>query len=332
MKAGVAIVLLCLLVVVGGCHAPQQMQFGLYAVPQKDLPRAQEIGVDFVVGSKSKNYLQAAKQANLKVIGSGNEFPNDSTLMGNYLTDEPDLQEIHPDRIAQEFRTAKRRSDKPVFLNLSSGFSVASYVDYCDVVMFDWYPVGWQPLATFYSNLTAARLAAGKKPFYSIVQAFDWSKYPKLVPPSSNYRVPTPLELKAMTAWSAMSGVAGVVFYPYDDGHTKVQSTPELVTAIRESMEFIKANANYFYPPRIWGPYPFKFRELSDRYNEISEPSIVIKYTQAPAQQGGQLLVAANTTYREIVVTASKGVLLDSDEETIVFAPLEIKLFNAIIK
>lgn len=316
------------LLLLGGCHSPRPIQFGFYSVPKADLTAVRELGVDFVVGTKTKEYLDAAKQLNLQVIGTGSKFHNHSVLLGNYLSDEPDLLGISPAQIAIEYRNAKKKSLKPVFLNLSSGFSVEMYAPYCDVVTFDWYPIGWQPIETFYSNLRAARLASGRKPFYAIIQAFDWSRYPTLVPPSSLYRVPTPSEVKAMTIWAAMSGAKGIMFYPYRDGKTAISDTPELITAIQESIEFIRTNEEFFGQSRVWEAYPFSFEKLSDRYNEISDPSIAIKYSHAAVGKGFHRLVAANTTNREINVKPAPGFEIESVNEPIIFGPLEVKLFK----
>ncbi len=323
---------LVLVVLMGGCHSPRSIQFGFYAVPEADLPAVGRLGVDFVVGTKSKSYLDAAKQANLQVIGTGSKFLNHSSLLGNYLSDEPDLNGLSPGQIRIQYQNAKRRSAKPVFLNLSSGYSIESYSPYCDVVMFDWYPIGWQPIETFHSHLRAARVAAGKKPFYAIIQAFDWSHYPSLVPPSKLYRKPTPLEVKAMTVWAAMSGATGVMYYPYHDSKTEIIHTPELIDAIQESIEFVRMNNEYFGPARIWNPYPFSFENLTDRYNEISESSIAIKYSKTPADAGFYRLIAANTTSREIVVTPAPNIEIESSQPRIVFGPLEFKLLKVRVR
>jgi len=326
----IRLLFLCLaLVFLCGCASQKHILFGIYAVPLKNLPAAREIGFDFVVGPSEEKYLAAAKDSNLKVIGSGPKFFSDSTLIGNYLTDEPDLYDIPPDRIATEFRAAKRRSSKPVFLNLSSAYSFESYGAYSDIPMFDWYPIGWQPIETYYSNLRIARLAAGKKPFFCVVQVFDWSLYPKLMPPSKLYRPPTGPEVKAMTLWAAMSGAAGIAFYPFDDGTSRLNDSPDLVAAIQESIRLVRENEPYFNGPRVWAPYPFHFQNESDKTNAVTETSITVKFSRDPGGPQKLLVVAANTTPRNIVVTIEPSFQIADVGPSLEFVPFEVKLLRA---
>src|SRR5688572_20291192 len=120
----------------------------MFQVPQKNLADVRALGIDFVVGSPRREYLDEAHALNLKVI---TKYPKTDhpAIMGSILTDEPDLHGVSPDQIAQEYKKAKWQTPKPIFLNLSSGYSVEAYGAHCDVVMFDWYPVNWQPLETF---------------------------------------------------------------------------------------------------------------------------------------------------------------------------------------
>jgi hypothetical protein len=239
---------------------------------------------------------------------------------------------MSPEKIALEFQLAKRKSSKPVFLNLSSGYSAEYYAPFCDVVMFDWYPIGWQPIESYYANLRLARLAAGTKPFFATVQAFDWSLYPKLMPPRSTYRSPTPAELKAMTIWAAMNGASGVAFYAYDDRHTKLARHPELATAIEESIKFIRDHEAFFVGKREWAPYPFRFLAEADKYNAISETSVAVKFSRADKSSGRWHLVAANTTDRPIEVGRAAGVTFLDAAERITFAPFEFKLLTVMFE
>lgn len=312
-----------------GCATPRHgaLLFGMYAVPKEDLKSAKAMGIDFVVGPKGKEYLEAVQAAGLRVIGSGTNFPRHPALLGNYLSDEPDLNGISPAKIEKEYRAAKRRSSRRVYLNTSAGSSVESYARYCDVVMFDWYPIGWQPLETFYAQLRLARLAAREKPFFAVVQAFSWANYPKLMPPSAEYRKPTAAEVKAMAIWAAMSGASGIAFYPFDDGLTDLRDSPELVEAIQQSIQEIRAHQQFLLAKKVWGTYPFSFPEGVDKYNAVFDPAIAVKYAQAPGKSDRLLLTAANTTSRVIKVRTQPG-LLDDTAQEMTFAPLEVKLLT----
>jgi hypothetical protein len=296
-------VLLCALAV-GCATTTEPIQFGLYQVPRTNLVEARALGMDFVVGPRERGYLEEAGRAGLKVITP--------------LTDEPDLHGISPENLREEYRKAR----KPAFLNLSSGYSVEAYRDVCDVVMFDWYPVGWMPVETFYSHCRTARLAAGKKPFYAVVQTFDWAKYPGTMPPG-DYRRPTAPEVKAMTLWAAMNGASGIVFYPFDDGHARLSESPEIAGAIKESVELVRNYDWLFESPRVWIEYPFSFKPGTDKTNAIAETSIAIR---AARTEKALFVVAANTTGREIVV--KPRMKFEKGGEELRFAPLEVKFLT----
>jgi hypothetical protein len=321
-----------------GCHTvapnptppppPEPIRFGMYAVPQTALTRARELGIDFVIGPGHESYLNAAAAAGLQVIANSRAPVKSPALMGHYLTDEPDLINRSPAEIARDYQTLRAKTKLPIFLNLSSGYSLEAYRETADALMFDWYPVGWQPLETFYAHARVARLAAGRKPFSAVVQAFDWSRYPKQMPASPQFRKPTPAELQAMTVWAAMNGAAGVLFYPYDDQHSRLADSPELAAAITDSILLIKLHEPWFQYPRAWGPYPFKYADPSQTYNAIAEASIAIKYAQAPNSTKPTLLIAANTTAREIKVAVKKETGFLQTPAEISFAPYEVKFFR----
>lgn len=326
LAAGLIFILLC------GCSGQRPLTFGIYSVPKGELGRVREMGLDFVVGPKDQSYLDAAAKLDLGVIARGQgegRLLQHPSVIGAYLSDEPDLRGIAPSEIKKEFRAAKKISSKRVFVNLSSAYSIEAYRDAGDVVMFDWYPIGWQPLETFYAHLRAARLGAGSKPFYAVIQTFDWSKYPQLMPVSGEYRRPTPSEVKAMTLWAAMSGARGIAFYPYDDGHSSIHEAPELMRAIKETVELIRSNEKFFTQQREWIAYPFRFEKRTDQYNAIWDASIAIKASQRRGSPGQWLIIAANTTDREIAVSPQPAIKFSGLSGRIVFGPLEVKLLEA---
>jgi hypothetical protein len=143
-----------------GCKTTPPISFGLFAVPKSELAEAKTVGVDFLVAGQDPAYLNEAARLKLKIIATGEPGTVHPSIAGFYLTDEPDLLGIEPDRIQREYERVKKRSKKTVFLNLSSAHSIEVYSKYCDAVMFDWYPVGWQPIETFFSHLRIARLAS----------------------------------------------------------------------------------------------------------------------------------------------------------------------------
>jgi hypothetical protein len=166
-------------------------------------------------------------------------------------------------------------------------------------------------------------LAAGRKPFFAVVQTFDWAKYPAVMPPGE-YRKPTAAEVKAMTLWAAMNGASGIVFYPFDDGHARLSESPEIASAIKESVELVRNYDWLFELPRVWIDYPFTFAAGADKTNAIAETSIAIR---AARTEKALFVVAANTTGRTIVV--KPRIAFDDVQEEIRFEPLEVKFLVA---
>jgi hypothetical protein len=327
LRSLVDLALASALVFAMGCASPQPpIRFGIFQVPRKNLADARALGMDFVVGSSQRDYLDAAAAEQLKAIARPQSGIRHPAIMGSILTDEPDLHGISPEKMAAEYKAAKKTGPRPVFLNLSSGFSAEAYVRDCDVLMFDWFPVNWMPLETFYSHLRATRLAAGRKPFCAVIQTFDWSKYPELMPAGS-YRKPTPAEIKAMTVWAAMNGAKGIAYYPFDDGHASLAESPEIASAIKQSIELVRNYDWLFESPRAWMDYPFQFERREDKTNAIAETSIAVRATRLPENPGTVFVVAANTTDRAI--TVKPLVHFDEAEGEIRFEPLEVKFLIA---
>lgn len=294
----------------------------MFQVPPQNLADARALGIDFVIAPGQREYLDAAEANGLKVIVPANAEAREPSVIGSMLADEPDLHGISPDQIRKEYKAAKLR---PVFLNLSSGFSAEAYINDCDVLMFDWYPVNWTPLETFYSHLRAARLAAGKKPFFAVIQTFDWSKYPEMMPPA-NYRKPTAAEVKAMTLWASMNDAKGIAYYPFNDGHASLAESPEIAAAIKQSIELVRNYDWLFEAPRTWIEYPFQFQRTEDKTNAIAETSIAIRAARTKEASDVVFVVAANTTDHAIV--AKPLVKFDEAEGDIRFEPLEVKFLT----
>jgi hypothetical protein len=294
----------------------------MFQVPQQNLVDARALGIDFVVGPGRREYVDAAEANGLKVIAPARAEVRSHAVIGSMLTDEPDLHGISPEQIRQEYQAAKRR---PVFLNLSSGFSAEAYIKDCDVLMFDWYPVNWTPIETFYSHLRAARLAAGKKPFFAVIQTFDWSKYPEMMPPG-NYRKPTAAEVKAMTVWAAMNDAKGIAYYPFNDGNASLAESPEIASAIKQSVELVRNYDWLFEAPRTWIEYPFQFQRIEDKTNAIAETSIAIRASRTKEDPDLVFVAAANTTDHAIVVKPL--IHFDEAEGEIRFEPLEVKFLT----
>lgn len=320
--------LTALLLVFTGCKAKGPIQFGIYSVPTADLQRAKNIGIDFVVGPRERSYLNAAEAVGLKVIGRGPGLAQHSALKGIYLSDEPDLRGISPDAIRREAARIRRHSKTPLYLNLSSGYSIERFRDNADVLMFDWYPVGWRPPETFFDQCRGARLAARNKRFYAVVQLFSWAAYPKLMPPNSAHRAPTPDEVRAFTVWAVMNGASGIAFYPYDDGFTRLNEMPEIEKAMRSAIALVRDREDYLKGEPLWNKYPFDFKEPRDSTNAVAATSIVVRFAADKKDKSSLLLTAANTTSWTIEAKWDSRMGSELAGRPLTFAPLEVRFFK----
>ena len=257
----------------------------------------------------------------LAALIDGSEVIHIMRLDATALCDVAEFERNGVDQAVAEAVIMARDTDTTI-----ATYAAEAYRESCDVLMFDWFPIGWMPIETFYSQLRIARLAAGKKPFFVVIQAFDWARYPDLMP-AGNYRKPTAAEVKAMTIWAAMNGANGIAYYPFDDGHFSLEEAPEISTAIKEAVAIVRDYDWLFESPRVWIDYPFQFQSSADKTNAIAETSIAIRAARSREYPRTTFIVAANTTARTIVVKP----LLQLDEATaeIVFAPLEVKFLTA---
>lgn len=327
---GVAQLIAFILIFCAGCKSPK-LEFGIYAVPQERLQEVKELGFDFVVGPGEEGYLSAAERAGLKVVATGRRYPRHRAVMGHYLWDEPDLHLVGPDEVAAAYRRAKKASRKPNFLNLFSANSIEFYAKWGDALMFNWYPVGRLPVETYVSQIRSARLGSGRKPFFAVVQAFDWSHYPNLIRSRPTYRVPEPEEIKAMSVWAAMGGARGILYYPFDDGYFSIQDHPEIVQAIRDSIEFIRLYEPLLTGDRVWGPYPFRIISPDEDGDANSGSGVAIRFTRMDKRSRHLVLVAANTSSKPVIVEALPAVEMPITG-ALTFDPYEIKFFPVTIK
>lgn len=129
-----------------------------------------------------------------------------------------------------------------------------------------------------------------------------------------------------MTIWAAMNGAQGIAYYPFDDGHASLADSPEIATAIKDSIELVRNYDWLFEMPRAWIEYPFKFTSLSDRTNAIAETSIAIRAARLPENPGTVFIVAANTT--DHAITVKPLLKFDEAEGEIQFGPLEVKFLT----
>jgi len=241
--------LACLLLA-GGCAGPKRTPFpiGLFNVADAaHLTRVREAGFDhvFPVGTPVQQEavaLEAGRQG-LKVVASpavtlGSERVKRWPVAAWYLEDEPDVNNVSPERLRETGRTVRDWDRRPQTFTVGRGSEARRYGAIGDVFMLDWYPVPHLALDSVADQIDAAlsALPAGK-PLWFLVQAFDWRDDHHKIG-----RFPTREEMRFMSWLAVMHGAKGLWFFrfPRPNGLT-LFDFPELWGAVSAVARELKA-------------------------------------------------------------------------------------------
>ncbi|MEK7674959.1 MAG: hypothetical protein AAB676_03875 [Verrucomicrobiota bacterium] len=267
---------------------------GIYSVPTtNDLQIVREAGFNLVTGSANKAYLDAAQALGLKVLASpntsaGSDFDAEAVrravlafdphpaLWAWYLVDEPDLHNIPPETVQSAHRFLKTLpARKPTALVICQGSQALHYANITDITMIDRYPISWLPLANFSQHVRLARLALGKKkPLIAVIQSFDWSYYPELLPNEKNLRPPTFAELRSMTYAALTQGANGIFYYCFADSRWNILDHPQSWDALLSVVHEVNDRRLLFQAEHIWWPHEHEYGDPTVRFNAALEASI----------------------------------------------------------
>jgi hypothetical protein len=318
-------VLALLLILTTACQhpAPPFYPIGIYSVPKANLPAVREAGFNLVTGPAEQSYLDSAGQLGLKVLASpgtsaGKSFDaararqvlaqldRHPALWAWYLVDEPDLNGVSPDEVKHVQRFVKTQgARKPTALVLYQGGEALNYANIADLTMLDRYPIPWLPLANFPQHVRLARLALGQdKPLITVIQAFDWTYYPKLLTGGKDLRPPTSEELRCMTYCALARGATGLFFYCFDDGAWKLSEHPDVWGAVRAVVNEVNHRLPLFEAEQLWWPYVHEFPDPGTGFNAALESSICpallrVKHGNQTIP-AGEYLLAVNNTNRKL--------------------------------
>jgi hypothetical protein len=297
---------------VSGCVQHRQaMPIGIFNPPPHALPELAHAGFDLIVDSASHEALERAAKSKMAVlITGGPELASDATKQpllvsldrhpaawGWYLSDEPDLHQISPQRMKAETRLLKRSVRKPTVVVLSSGAAVEKYGNVADRIAVDWYPVPWSSVGTLAREMRLARLGADNRGFLAILQAFDWNIASNLLETDVPLRAPTPEELRCMTYLALMQGAEGVIFYAYTGGGWNLETNAPLHRAVLSIASEIRANESIFGERVPWWPVQSEWHGPPETmFNEIGEARISLALFRARNTTNRYYLLAANTT------------------------------------
>jgi hypothetical protein len=306
--------LLLLGLLIGGCaHRP--FMVGVYDASRESLPELRAAGFDFVtIGWHERNrreFLDAAQTNDLRVI----VWPHLKTAEGRaamakldkhpalwawQLFDEPDLNVFSPEQVEEIRRSLRKVARKPTYLVVASGAAVERYRGIANVIAVDWYPVPWSPVATVSREMRTARLAAQGRPFFAILQAFDWTAYREMILGDQELRPPTREELRCMAYLSLLQGARGILFYTYEAKGWKSWEHPETWQAVVDLTAELKAVAPVFEERVRWFATQTRYEDPNRMYNDIHEGAVALNVFRVRERRGsvaaGYYIVAINTT------------------------------------
>ena len=318
------------LVVFPGCRLPHDtatlpfFPIGIYAVPStNDFRTIKDAGFNLVAGRADRAYLDAADGAGLGVLASPHtsagpdfnaagarqavkDWDRHPALWAWYLVDEPDLNAVPPRQVIEAQRCLKTAgARKPTALVLFQGYEARHFANLADITMIDRYPIPWLPLANFGQHVTLARLAVARdKPLIAVIQAFDWSYVPELLPGEQNLRPPTGAELRCMTYEALARGANGLFYYAFDDGRWKMREHPETWAALQSVVREVNDRLPLFQATPVWWPKRHAFADRARRFNAALESSITscllrVRKGNATIPAGDYVLAVNNTDWTQ---------------------------------
>jgi hypothetical protein len=295
---------------------------GIYSVNSiNDFPAVRSAGFNLVMTVLDEEHLRAAQVHGLKILASpgtsaGEQFNAQSAraavlsfdrhpaLWAWYLVDEPDLHGISPQAVRNAHQFIKGLgSTKPTALAICQGSAALQYANIADLLMIDRYPIPWLPLANFPQHVRMARLGLGpNKPLIAVIQAFDWTVYPDLLPGRANLRAPTYAELRCMAYCALVRQANGLFYWCYDDGKWQIDQHAELWKSLRNVIAEVNAKLPLFKADHVWWPYIHDFGDLTTAFNGALESSVTPAMLRVKkgntSVSAGDYILAVNTTDR----------------------------------
>lgn len=316
--------LVALLLPSAGCrHSHQEIYpIGIYSVNStNDFPTVRSAGFNVVTTVLDERHLSSAQAHGVRILArpwtsAGKQFNAERArhavrafdrhpaLWAWYLVDEPDLHGISPVAVRNAHRFIKSlRATKPTSLVIFQGSTALEYANIADIMMIDRYPIPWLPLANFPQHVRMARLALGpNKPLIAVIQAFDWSAYPDLLPGRTKLRFPTYAELRCMTYCALVRQANGLFYYCYDDGRWRLYEHVELWRSLTNVVAEVKAKLPLFEADHLWWPYDHDFGDPANAFNAALESSVTPALLRVKKGNttvaAGDYVLAVNTTDR----------------------------------
>jgi hypothetical protein len=268
------------------------------------------------VNGKNVSVMEVQKGAEIqqKLAQFISEYEKDTTLLCWHAPDEPSWFGPTATVLRNGYTFLKERSQKPVWLNIGPSFTAVnhytpgvSYLDACDIISEDIYPVPDKlrkdgqaynlelPMVGEHSKKIVEMSSVNgvqKKPLWMVLQAFGWKSLNKMFKNPDTHIAPTLAELRYMAYDAIVNGATGIVYWGLEFEKLDQESSKILWNNVKMVAGELKAN------------YPIltSQTEINNSYLKVITPDSTTKPIKT-------LLRLANNKIYVIAVNASDKTL-----------------------
>lgn len=229
---------------------------GIYGVNDpKHLERLKEDGFDSFHTYSSDPVLLAAlaKEANRrgmrmviypdKVREADLALTRDWPVDAWYLIDEPDVMKMSSTALqALSDKTRAWDPIRPQTFVIGQGAPARLYGGVADILMMDWYPVPHKPTDSVADQIDLVMAAIPTdKPFWMVVQAYDWADEIASPTKQKGLRFPNHSEIRFMSYLSVLHGARGLFYFTLGKKGKTLFEYPELWQAVARVSREMKA-------------------------------------------------------------------------------------------
>lgn len=261
-----------------GCSRPgptaalTRFPIGIYGVDEpKYLERLKEDGFDsFHTYVKDPAlFASLAKEANrqgmrmvvypdkmqLSDLSATRDWPIDAW----YLLDEPDVVKLSSSALkAMSDKTRAWDPVRPQTFVIGQGAAAKVYGGIGDILMMDWYPVPHKPTDSVADQIDLVMPSIPKgKPFWMVVQAYDWADETKDPAKRNGLRFPDHYEIRFMSYVSVLHGARGLFYFTLGKQGKTLFDYPELWQAVARGAREMKSMQPIF---ERGAPIPLPFQ------------------------------------------------------------------------
>lgn len=151
-----------------------------------------------------------------------------------YLVDEPDV--VKMSSAALDALSSKTRSwdpGRPQTFVIGQGLPAKTYGAIGDILMMDWYPVPHRPTDSVADQIDLVMAAIpATKPFWMVIQAYDWADEVKDPVKRKGLRFPSRFEIRFMSYLSVLHGARGLFYFTLGKQGKTLFEFPELWSAV----------------------------------------------------------------------------------------------------